>query len=274
MPDLNLSVRYYALRMARGKRCDEKTFRHATLNWRIPPQEAAVILVDCWDKHYIASHEERSRKITLDRIKPVLEACRTAGVTVVHAPSPPTAKHFPQWIRYAGEAEINGAGPTAAPAWPPQGFRQRQGKYAQFAKPKDPVLDEWLKTHERLIIPEIAPIEDDFVIATGAQLHRLLTHKQILHLFYAGFAANMCVPFRDYGMRAMKDRGYNIILLRDCTSAIEAHSTVADFQLTQDAIINTEMTVGHTCTSAELIKACCAAAKKAPSGKRRSAVRV
>jgi len=32
----------------------------------------------------------------------------------------------------------------------------------------------------------------------------------LLHLFYAGFAANICIPFKDYGIRALRARGYNV----------------------------------------------------------------
>jgi hypothetical protein len=54
----------------------------------------------------------------------------------------------------------------------------------------------------------------------------------------------------------MQQRGYNVILLRDCTTAIEAAHTLNGAGLTQWAILEIEMTVGVTTTSEELIKAC------------------
>jgi nicotinamidase-related amidase len=49
------------------------------------------------------------------------------------------------------------------------------------------------------IIPEVAPQGDDIVVETGDRLHHLLRERKILHLFYVGFAANICVPFKSYG---------------------------------------------------------------------------
>jgi nicotinamidase-related amidase len=119
-------------------------------------------------------------------------------------------------------------------------------------------VEEWRKTEgeERLIVGDIAPQPGDFVIATGEQLHRLLRDRKVIHLLYAGFAANMCVPGRDYGTRVMQGRGYNIILLRDCTTAIEGAETAEGGWLTKAAILNHEMIVGHTTTSAALVAAC------------------
>jgi hypothetical protein len=66
----------------------------------------------------------------------------------------------------------------------------------------------------------------------------------------------MCVPGRDYGTRAMERRGYNVILLRDCTTAIEGHETIHDEWLTKAAILEHEMILGHTAIAADLIAAC------------------
>ena len=108
----------------------------------------------------------------------------------------------------------------------------------------------------RRILPPLTPQPKDYVIATGEQLHRLCRHQEILHLFYAGFAANVCVLYRDYGTRAMAQRGYNVILLRDGTCAIEANSTLQDERLLKAAILGIEMFVGSTTTSQALLNAC------------------
>ena len=100
-------------------------------------------------------------------------------------------------------------------------------------------LKAWIDSEleGRRIVDCLEPRPEDFVISTGEQLHRLCRHEGIVHLFYCGFAANMCVPGRDYGMRAFQRRGYNLVLLRDCTSAIEAGSTYDAMALTEAAIL-------------------------------------
>ena len=55
------------------------------------------------------------------------------------------------------------------------------------------------------------PAPEDFVVATGDQLHRLCRDRGILHLFYAGFAANICIPFKDYGIRALRAGDNNVV---------------------------------------------------------------
>ena len=84
----------------------------------------------------------------------------------------------------------------------------------------------------------------------------MLTHRRRLHLFYAGFATNICVLFRDYGTRAMAQRGYNVILLRDCTTGIEHRETLEGHWLTRAAINSIEIFTGHTTTSEQFLRAC------------------
>ncbi len=258
MPKITIPARYCRLYWDDGVPRREEHFPLVEQTWVMKAEECALVLVDCWDKHYIESHLARTDQITCERIAPVIEACRKAGIAVIHAPSPPTARRYAQWVAYAGDSEL-GPSPAASPAdWPPEAFRKKEGEYAPFAKPAEEELEQWRKTEgeERLIVEDIAPQPGDFVIATGEQLHRLLRDRKILHLFYAGFAANMCVPGRDYGTRAMQGRGYNTILLRDCTTAIEGHETADEGWLTKAAVLNHEMIIGHTTTSAALIAAC------------------
>lgn len=65
-------------------------------------------------------------------------------------------------------------------------------------------------------------------------------------MFYAGFAANICVQRRDYGVWAMLDRGYNIVLLRDCTTAIEHAETWDGMWLTRSSILDMELRAAST----------------------------
>ena len=258
MPEIMLPCRYCRLGWDEGVPNREEHFSLAEQTFRLPTEQCALVLVDCWDRHYVESHLERTNRIIAERIAPAIEACHRAGIAAIHAPSPPMARKYPQWVAYASDAELGFAPASPSPEWPPPDFRSRTGEYAQFAKPPEPIRDEWSRTEgeERLIVEAIAPKEGEFVIATGEQLHRLLRHQGVLHLLYAGFAANMCVPGRDYGTRAMQRRGYNTILLRDCTTAIEGHETIRDEILTKAAVLEHEMIVGHTTTSEALIAAC------------------
>ncbi len=255
MKALELDVRYY--HQPRISRVNETDFQHNTLHWTLPIDEIALVLVDVWSDHYVTTHLQRGRDITLECIKPVLETFRKIGAAVIHAPSPACAQKYPQWTQFAGDKEVKGASANSRDDWPPAEFRSKSEEYEKWARPKEPrdQVFEDIITNRR-IIPEVEPKDGDYVIVNGDQLHRVLSHRKILHLFYVGFAANMCIPFRDYGTRAMKDRGYDIVLIRDCTSAIEVEHTAEDLMLSQAAVIDTELNVGYTTSSSDLVAAC------------------
>jgi nicotinamidase-related amidase len=103
-------------------------------------------------------------------------------------------------------------------------------------------------------------LDSDYVIATGQQLHELCRERGILHLVYVGFATNWCVLGRDYGVRAMAGRGYNVILLREATTGVEFPDTVATLFVTEIAIREVEQQHGFSASNGDFIAACRAAA--------------
>ena len=106
--------------------------------------------------------------------------------------------------------------------------------------------------------PAIEVQDDDFVIATGEQLHELSKERGILHLIYVGFATNWCVVGRDYGIRAMSRRGYNIVLLRDATTGVEFPDTLDQLFTTEITVREVEQQCGFTASNEDFFAACCA----------------
>jgi nicotinamidase-related amidase len=45
-------------------------------------------------------------------------------------------------------------------------------------------------------------------------------------------------------MRAMRDRGYNLVVLRECTCAVETHETIGERRQEMAAIRDIELQVG------------------------------
>jgi nicotinamidase-related amidase len=267
MADLLLTVRFRRHGADEGIPCVEAEIGYAEREWRIPAEQAALVLVDCWAEHFITSHQENSGRIMREVLAPVVEAARRAGVTIVHAPSPTYVEAYPQWTAYASDRDLGLEPPEPPDDWPPQEFRRREGAFAAFARPAEPRARDWITVPRRYrICEEIAPRPGDFVIKTGEQLHRLLQHRKLLHLFYAGFATNMCILHRDYGTRAMSRRGYNVILLRDGTVGIENRETVEGNWLTFAAIDAIEVSVGSSTTAGALARACAEAAGAGAAG--------
>lgn len=106
----------------------------------------------------------------------------------------------------------------------------------------------------RDIHPLLQPTGNDIVITTGFEMQKVLAHEQRLFLFYAGFHNNACLLFRDYGMPVMIRAGYETILVRDCTTALESHETRKSNELTKNANISFEVCGGCSITSTELIE--------------------
>lgn len=257
---LALPVRYYRRGPDTSLPCDEAHLSYGEMVLPLPVTQTALVLVDVWSSHFLASHAERSGQITRERIAPVLAAARGAGLTVIHAPTPAIAALYPEYRPEA--ADDAGAVTPSDPRddWPPRDLRAGRGVYAPFRAPREPAYDDWDRSEQR-IHPAAEPRPGDFVVATGDELHRLLTRRRIPHLVYAGFAANRCIPFRDYGMRAFRERGYNLTLLRDCTTAVEGHDTLAGLALTRAAV--RELEAGRVCftaTSDAFLAACRVAA--------------
>ncbi len=256
---LRLSARYYRLYdEQRPYGCDESDFHYVSVDLAIPVEEVALVLVDLWSKHYCRSWTERAMGIVRDRIGPVAAACRRAGIPVLHAPSQRLADRYPKSSRLFREGDGERM-PTYASwdsNWPPVDFVERRGEYGAFAREYSPPRESWAKEYEdQGISTYVGPEEDDWVVKSGPHMHRILTDLKRLHLIYAGFATNMCLLHRDYGIRAMSDRGYNTILLGDCTTAVEAHDTVDELLVTRIFVRQIEMIHSFSISSSQFLAA-------------------
>jgi nicotinamidase-related amidase len=263
---LKLPVRYYRLFLEnKPYGCSEKDFHYVEDVLRIPVCESALILVDCWSIHYCESYLSRSRRIIEERIVPVVNAARKIGLTVLHAPSSSIAEKYPQSTRYfeKGDEERSPRYSSIDPEWPPREFVERKGSYSVFNRFFSPPSETWgpIYKKELAIAEPLKPKPEDYVVRSGRQLHKILKDLKKLHLFYAGFATNMCLQHRDYGVRALSEMGYNTILLRDCTSAVEAHDTVDQQLATRIFVQEIEIKYAWSTTSEEFVKACCISQK-------------
>lgn len=255
MAEILIPVRRYRIRTDPDVPCVEENFGYEKRELKILLDEAGLILVDTWNMHIVGSWLKRATKIMEKKIAPLLQAARKARMTVVHAPSPPVARKYPQWVRYAGDEDLSQRIKPAAD-WPPPEFMKREGKYAEFLRWKEPLEKVWREKYKDMRIADsVKPLPSDFVVATGTQLQRLLRSRKILHLFYAGFATAVCLQFRGYGMRAMSRRGYNLILLRDCTNTVESDDTLKKELTKEINIREIEIRLAFSTTSEQFIKA-------------------
>ncbi|NLC57916.1 MAG: cysteine hydrolase [Armatimonadetes bacterium] len=254
---VDVPCRYYRVYTDPGVPCEEHRFHFVERTLPVPADEAALVLVDVWSVHYIDTWLQRAAAITRERIVPLLRAARQAGITVIHAPSPYITER-----RGYQTAKPELATPAAGPGgdWPPPEFRgiYRGGPYAPFGRNPEAILPGVYARYEREmdIAAPARPEPGDLVITSGPELHAVLKERRILHLFYCGFATNWCLIGRDYGIMAMNERGYNIILVRDATTGIECHDTVEDLWATRMTIREIETKYGWSTTTEAFVAAC------------------
>jgi nicotinamidase-related amidase len=209
---------------------------------RLPLTDCALVLVDVWDRHQVYSHQERCEPVIREVLLPLLHEARAAGLRVIHAPGRAAGLHYPQCrVTESGGGEWVGGTPD--PDWPASGA-------AWVRELVEPAVQQ-LRA-DRRIHPLCEPLADEPVVADGGQLHAVLKAERRSVPFFAGFAANLCVLNRDYGMRAFHGRGYGTVLVRDGTVAIEAASTAERGLLLEASIVEAEMNFAGSVASGDL----------------------
>jgi nicotinamidase-related amidase len=85
------------------------------------------------------------------------------------------------------------------------------------------------------IVPEVAPIDGEFIIdkpGKGAfyatELDLVLRTQRVTHLVFTGITTDVCVHTT---MREANDRGYECLLLEDCTGATEYGNYLAALEM-------------------------------------------
>lgn len=250
--ELLIHPRYYRWYPDGKKEWLERNTDYATLEWKIPISNVALVLVDVWEKHYLREPEERADEIIDKNLLPLVTYCRKEGITVIHAPSPVVAKLHPNWVKLVDESEIHSKRDRS---WPPSSFRNKTGNYQSYKRPAEPREAEKQKiVYPHVFHPKIKPVDNEPVIAWGEELHRYCRQKGIMFLLYAGFNTNACLITRDYGMLQMcNDRGYETILVRDCTTGMESKDSQASLGQTNGAVLFFEMFGQYSITSGEII---------------------
>ncbi|MBL8850407.1 MAG: isochorismatase family protein [Planctomycetaceae bacterium] len=247
---LHVQPRYYRWHVDPGVEWLEANTDYAQLDWTIPVHQAALVLVDVWDRHYLKDAEARAEAIINEKFVPLLAGARSAGLPIIHAPSPPHAMRHPNWIG-AGTKPQRSAPPDD---WPPAEFRGKSGRYSVYARPAEAREAELSELRSHLQIhPRVLPAGDEPVVATGDELHHVCSRNGILFLIYAGFNTNACILMRDYGTLAMTQRGYEVLLLRDCTTGMESRQSLPTLSQTNGAILLLEMFGQYSLTSDELL---------------------
>ena len=92
-------------------------------------------------------------------------------------------------------------------------------------------------------------------IPDDKELHIILLTHNMKTLFYVGFATNECVLDKAYGIKRMHALGYQTMLLRDRTEAMEYHDTLEEMWVTRIAVREVEqLSRGYSSTAKDFIE--------------------
>lgn len=247
---LDLTVRYYQDSTPEGIPIREENFERREIPMSLPVDQTALVLVDLWNDHFIESWIERAGNVLKDSVLPAIEAARRAGLTIIHGPCPEVAAQYEQVKQHTPPT------PGQESDWPPPEFKRREGDYYTYRGPRQQYPGIRDIAEERRMSDLVEVRDDDIVIATGQQLHDYLKSAGILHLIYAGFATNWCVINRDYGVKDMRGRGYNVLLLRDATTGVEFPDTLDQLFATELSIREVEQKYGFSISNETFFEAC------------------
>jgi hypothetical protein len=174
-----------------------------------------------WDDHWCKCAARRCSELA-PRVNDFVQAARTQGALVVHAPSDTMTFYSgtPQRARAEGA-------PTAIPPVP---IRERWLDHSR--EPDLPIDDSdggcddeptrlanhtypWKRQH-----PAIKIAEQDIISESGDEIYNVFVQGLIRNVLIAGVHTNKCILVRPFGIRQMVMLGMNIVLLRDLTDSL------------------------------------------------------
>jgi nicotinamidase-related amidase/type 1 glutamine amidotransferase len=193
-------------------------------NWL--PSQTAIIVCDMWDRHWCKDATDRVAEFA-PALNEVLNTARERGVTIVYAPSDcidyyrnyagrlEAKKYLDKKIKAIADAyNFKGKLPTEEGAvWPVD--QSDEGCENEGLRPRR----VWNKQIASLTITS-----GDLISDSGGEIGSYFKKKGIKNVILTGVHTNMCIIGRSFGLRAMKQMGMNVVLMRDMTDLMYNHA--------------------------------------------------
>ena len=219
----------------------------------LPMRETAVLAVDIYGAHdrpdvwsglVTKSSTQQAGQLLHERIAPVLEATRLVGLPLIFvANSAPRIA-----LEHSAYGELKDRGMHVDQN---ELYAEADADGLEYQRGPSEVLT---------YTDDVAPREGDYFIRKhvhsaffDTRLDTLLRNLGIRNLVCLGFTLDVCLG------TTMMDavwRNYRVVLLRDCTYAIELPGIDHDGSWTKRWITYVECNVGHSTTSQEFLEAC------------------
>ena len=174
--------------------------------------KTAIVITDMWDKHW-CDGETKQVALIAQRMEPLLEKARSAGILIIHAPS--DTMDF--YAKAPGRLLAENA-PHVAP--PPEiKFQDAplpiDDSDGGCTTPGDKPYQAWTREISTLSIHP-----GDIISDKGSEIYNVLKQHHIDTVLFVGAAANMCVLNRTFGIRQLSKWGLRCVLVRDLTDTM------------------------------------------------------
>ncbi len=198
--------------------------------WRAA--ETAVIICDVWDKHWSQGATRRVGEMA-PRMNIVVQAARSLGVFIIHAPSDTLDfyRDAPARKRMLDAPLVPLPDPKPHPD-PPQPIDSSDGGSDTGEKPWHKA---WTRQHAAIEIDQ----QRDGISDNGQEVWNALQQRGIKNVIVLGVHTNMCVLNRPFAIKALVTRGIRVVLVRDLTDPMynPARSPYVDHEVGKQLII-------------------------------------
>lgn len=193
----------------------------STVEW--PVARTAIVICDMWDAHTCALSAQRVANLA-PRMNNVINAARSNGVMIIHAPS--DTMKFYEGTPWRQRMQ---AAPKAASPFPIENRCPRvPAEERNFPIDDsaggcdDPVLKKfvgppypWTRENSAIDI-----IGYDGVSDSGQEIYNFCKLEGIDKIVLMGVHTNICILNRGFGARQMTKLGFSVVLARDLTDAM------------------------------------------------------
>ena len=214
----------------------DNLFRTVERTEKWQPAETAVIVCDVWDYHHSLNAVKRLEEFA-PRLNAVLNAARTQGITIIHAPSDCMEAYQDHPARQrASTAPMATYRPYDIEDWC-SALPSEKGKLYPIDQSDggaDDDAEEGKQWSEKLKSLGRNPgtpwkaqsplitidANKDFISDRGGEVWNILESRGIKNVILTGVHVNMCVLGRPFGLRQMARNGKRVVLMRDLTDSM------------------------------------------------------
>jgi len=191
------------------------------LRWEVA--QTAIIICDMWDSHTCNLSAQRVTAMA-PRMNQVVNAARSLGVMIIHAPSD-TMKYYEgtphrQRMQQAPKAESPFPILARCPRDPAE---ERSFPIDDIPNDcDDPIVKKFTGppypwSHEN---PALDIIGYDGISDSGQEIYNFCKQEGITNIALMGVHTNICILNRSFGIRQMTQLGFNVVLVRDLTDSM------------------------------------------------------